>query len=123
MTLTRILPLAAVLMALSAGPVLAEGDAAQGEKVYRRCKACHSTEEGQNRVGPHLAGIVGREAGSVEGFKYSDAMKESGITWDDESLDAYLEDPKGFIAGNRMAFPGLKKEEDRANVIAYLKSL
>jgi cytochrome c len=99
----------------------AEGDAAAGEKVFKKCKACHIIDKEKNRLGPHLIGIVGREAGSVDGFKYSKAMMESGLTWDEATLDAYLADPKGYVPKNKMAFVGLKKEEDRANVIAYMK--
>ena len=106
---------------LASGPVLAEGDPAKGEKVFRKCKACHVVNEEKNRVGPHLVAIIGRSAGAVEGFKYSKAMKESGITWTEENLSAYLSDPRGFIKGNRMAFAGLKKEVEIVNVIAYLK--
>jgi len=99
----------------------AEGDAAAGEKVFKKCKACHIIDKEKNRLGPHLIGIFGREAGSVDGFKYSKAMMESGVTWDETTLDEYLADPKGYIPKNKMAFVGLKKEDDRANVIAYLK--
>ena len=112
----------ALLATGAASPVLAEGDAAAGEKVFRKCKACHVVDKEQNRVGPHLVGVVGREAGAVEDFKYSKALKESGIVWDEENLKKYLADPRGFIKGNRMAFAGLKKEEDLADVIAYLKA-
>ena len=101
---------------------LAQGDAAHGEKVFNQCKACHAVDEAKNKVGPHLVGVFGREAGSVEGFKYSDAMKESGITWNEETIAAYLADPRGYIKGNRMAFAGLKKEEDITDLIAYLKA-
>lgn len=102
-------------------PVLAAGDVAAGEKVYRKCKACHVVNKEQNRVGPHLVGIFGRTAGTVEGFRYSKAMVASGIVWTEETIGAYLQDPKGYIKGNRMAFPGLKKEVDVVNVIAYMK--
>lgn len=108
----------AVLVAL---PAWAQGDPEAGEKVFARCKACHVIDKEQNRVGPHLVGIVGRKAGSVEGFKYSDAMKNSGITWTEEELAKYLANPKGEVPGNKMAFAGLKKEDEIANVIAYLK--
>jgi cytochrome c len=108
-------------LALASSTALAQGDAEKGEKVFNQCKACHAVDEPQNKVGPHLVGILGRPAGSVEGFKYSDAMKESGITWNDETLAAYLADPRGYIKGNRMAFAGLKKEADIANLLAYLK--
>lgn len=110
----------AVAVALSSA-AFADGDAAKGEKVFAKCKACHSLEAGQNKVGPSLAGLFGRKAGSVEGFKYSDAMVNSGITWDEAQLSKYLENPKETVAGNKMSFPGLKKEDDREDVIAYLK--
>jgi cytochrome c len=112
---------ALAVLQLAAAPAFAQGDPAKGEKVFNRCKACHVVDKEQNRVGPHLVGIIGRQAGSVEGFKYSDAMKNSGKTWDEETLAAYLKDPKGYIAGNKMAFAGLKKEDEVADVIAYLK--
>ena len=112
---------AALFAILASGPVWAEGDPAKGEKVFRKCKACHVVNQEKNRVGPHLVAIIGRSAGAVEGFKYSKAMKESGITWTEENLSAYLSDPRGFIKGNRMAFAGLKKEVEIVNVIAYLK--
>lgn len=96
------------------------GDAEAGKKVFAKCAACHVVDKPQNKVGPTLQGVIGRPAGAVEGFKYSDAMKNSGIVWDEASIDAYLENPKGFIKGNKMAFAGLKKPEDRANVIAYI---
>lgn len=99
----------------------AEGDAAKGEKIYKKCKACHSLEAGKNKVGPSLAGIFGRTAGAEEGFKYSAAMKDSGIVWDEATLDSFLAKPKEVVPKTRMAFPGLKKEQDRMDVIAYLK--
>ena len=102
---------------------LAEGDAAAGEKVFKKCKACHVVDKEKNRLGPHLIGIMGRASGSVDGYKYSKAMQAAGLTWDETTLDQYLADPKGFIPKNKMAFPGLKKDEDRANVIAYLKEV
>jgi cytochrome c len=112
---------AAPAMMLAAGPSLADGDAAAGEKVFVKCKTCHTLEAGKNKVGPSLAGVMGRAAASLADFNYSDAMKASGLTWDEETLDEYLADPKGKIPGNKMVFPGLKKEDDRENLIAYLK--
>lgn len=103
-------------------PALA-ADAANGQKLFRQCQACHVADKEQNRVGPHLVGIIGRPAGQVDGFKYSEAMAESGLVWDAETLGQYLADPKTFIPGNRMTFPGLRKPEDIADVIAYLGSL
>ena len=104
----------------------AEGDAAKGKKVFNKCKACHFADKKKNKVGPYLLGVVGRKVASVEGFKYSKAMQEKAAelgTWTEENLDKYLENPKKFVPGNKMAFAGLKKAEDRANVIAYLKTL
>jgi cytochrome c len=98
------------------------GVAANGEKVFAQCKACHVLEAGQNRVGPSLSGIIGRKAGSVEGFTYSAANKSSGKVWDEETLYTYLESPQQFMPGTKMIFAGLKKPQDRADVIAYLKS-
>lgn len=106
---------------LLAAPALADGDAAKGEKVFGKCKACHDVASAKNKVGPSLQGVIGRKAGAVEGFKYSEAMTNSGITWDVTTLTAYLKDPKGNIPGNKMAFAGLKKEEDVVDVIAYIQ--
>lgn len=99
------------------------GDAAAGKRVFTRCMSCHSVKKGQNKVGPSLYGIIGREAGQVEGFKYSDANANSGITWTKDVMFEYLEDPRGYLPGTKMIFPGLPKEEDRRNVIAYLESV
>jgi cytochrome c len=98
------------------------GDAAAGEKVFGQCKTCHVAEAGVNRVGPSLWGVVGRTAGSIEGFKYSPANKNSGLVWSEEQLFTYLEAPQKTIPGTYMAFAGLKKPQDRADVIAYLKT-
>ncbi len=119
------LVLAGVLASVSV-PAFAEGDAAAGEKVFRKCKACHMIGEGaENRVGPVLTGVVGRQVGSEEGFSYSDAFMEKaneGMVWDEANLAGYLADPKAFIPGNKMAFAGLRKEADIANVIAYIET-
>ncbi len=117
---------ATLALLIPVASAFAEGDVAKGEKVFRKCKACHAVGEGaKNKVGPHLNDIIGRTAGTAEGFKYSKAMVaagEGGIVWDDESLAAYLEKPRDYIKGNRMSFAGLRKEADRADVIAYLKT-
>lgn len=96
---------------------------AAGKKMFKRCAACHTIDEGgRNRVGPNLWGMFGREAGSIGNFSYSKAMIASDIIWSDETLDAYITSPKTYIPKNKMAFIGLKKESDRKNVIAYLKA-
>ena len=122
--------LATVLSVLAvtgfAGSALAEGDPAKGEKVFKKCKACHTVGDGaKNKVGPMLNGIVDATAGSVEGFKYSKAMlakQAEGLVWTTEALDAYLTKPKDFVPKTKMTFAGLKKEQQRADIIAYLKS-
>ena len=106
---------------ISAGTAAA-ADPEAGEKVFKRlCSTCHTIEAGKNRVGPSLAGIVGRKAASIDGFKYSDPMKASGITWSEDKLDAYITDPKAVVPKGTMSFVGLKKDTDRTDVIAYLK--
>ncbi|TGQ22210.1 cytochrome c family protein [Mesorhizobium sp. M00.F.Ca.ET.217.01.1.1] len=99
-------------------------DAAAGEKVFTKCKVCHIADQDQNKVGPSLQGVIGRTAGTHPGFTYSMAMNEagkSGIKWDEPTLTKYLQDPRGMIKGTKMVFPGLKNDQDVANVIAYLK--
>ena len=114
---------AAAFIGIASGNQALAGDAAAGEKVFKKCKACHMVTKERHKSGPHLVNLFGRAAGSAEGFKkYSKAMKGSGVVWDAETLDAYLEAPKKYIKGTRMAFAGLKKEKDRANVIAYLQT-
>ena len=97
-------------------------DAAAGEKVFAACRTCHVFDEGVNRVGPSLHKIVGRNAGSVPGFSYSDANKNSGITWTPEVLFEYLKDPKAYVPGTKMAYPGVKDDQKRANLVAYLEA-
>jgi cytochrome c len=97
------------------------GDAESGKKVFAKCQACHSLDAGVNKVGPSLHGIMGRTAASVDGFKYSDAMKSAQLTWTPDVLDHYLTNPRKSVPGTKMAFPGLPKPEDRANVITYLE--
>lgn len=104
------------------GPALA-GDIDAGAKVFKKCKACHWADKEKNKTGPHLVGIIGRTAGSLDSYKkYSKAMKESGIVWDEATLTEYLRAPKKYLKGTKMAFVGLKKDADIENVIAYLKA-
>lgn len=120
----RVLSFALALAGLSlsaVAPASAAGDAAKGEKVFAKCKACHSLEAGQNKIGPSLHGVFGRTAGTADGFKYSPAMKDSGVVWDEKTISEYLADPKGFIPGNKMTFVGVRKDDERQDVIAYLK--
>lgn len=117
--------LAAFAVTLLAAPAFAEGDAAKGEKVFAKCKACHDNEKGVNKVGPTLKGIVGRAAASVADYKYSDAMVAKGaegLIWTEENLAAYLPDPKAYVPKTKMAFAGLKKPDEVADIIAYLKA-
>lgn len=100
-----------------------EGDPVRGKRVFVKCMACHSAVEGQNMTGPSLYGVIGAAAGHTDSFtRYSKAMNASGVVWTEEALFAYLGDPAAFIPGNGMLFPGLPDEQDRADVIAYLKS-
>ena len=104
-----------------AGGAHAAGDAAKGKRGFNKCKACHSLKAGKKKVGPSLYGVFGAKAAMVKGFRYSKGMKKSGIVWDEASLDKFLKKPRKFVKGTKMAFPGVKKKKDRANVIAYLK--
>jgi len=98
--------------------------AADGEQIFRRyCFVCHDTEPGKNKLGPSLAGIVGRASGSVADFSYSDAMQSAGLKWDEQTLDQYITDPRGKVPGNKMLFPGVKNPDDRKALIEYLKTL
>lgn len=113
-------------LATLAAPTFAQADDLEnGAKIFKRCAACHTYNEGgANKVGPNLWGVFGSTAGQRDiGYKYSKAMKESGIVWTDDTMSSYLENPKGVVPKTRMAFPGMKKEDDREDVIAYLKSV
>jgi len=110
--------LGAALMSVPA--VVSAADAPAG---FTLCKACHSVEAGKNGVGPSLAGVYGRKAGTLSGFKFSDPHIKSGLTWDEPTLTKYLADPKAVIPGNKMVFAGLKSPDDVKAVIEYLKTL
>ena len=104
---------------------LADGDIAKGEKVFKKCMACHSVSDKTNKVGPYLLGVFGRNVATAEGYGYSDSMKEyaaTGAVWDEAALNAYLENPKAIVTKTKMAFAGIKKEDERADLIAFLKS-
>lgn len=125
-------PLAPMMVAVVmgvAGTAQAEGletASARGQKLFGACKACHEIGVGaRHKVGPHLDGVIGRIAGSIEGFRYSSALKaagEGGLTWTTEKLDGYLEKPKDFVPGNRMSFRGMPEKSDRDDLIAFLES-
>ncbi len=101
--------------------MVADGDVRAGQRVWNQCRACHVADQEQNRVGPHLVGLVGRESNSVEGFRYSGALPD--VVWTLDVLDTYLEDPRGFAPGTSMVFNGLRNQEDRANLLAYIESV
>lgn len=123
--LFAILPLAAC-----SGPpqktepvALHAGVAEDGRQVFGRCRSCHAVEAGANRVGPSLHAVVGRKAGTQPGYAYSKAMTASGVVWTEEALKAYLENPRTHVPGTRMSFAGIDDEQERRDVVAYLKTL
>jgi cytochrome c len=109
-----LLPLAQVAHAQGAG------EAQRGAQIFAQCKICHSLEPGKNTLGPSLHGLIGRKAGSVPGYSYSPAMKSANIVWNDDTLSKYLVDPKAFIPGDKMAFPGIKDPGKLGDLLAYL---
>lgn len=116
-----LLSLALALILGAPLPAQAAGDPVRGAEIFRKCVSCHTVESGgRNRVGPRLHGVFGRRAGAVEGFRYSEALRASGLVWDETTLDAYLKDSEGFVPGTRM-YGGLTLDQDRADVIAYLR--
>ncbi len=105
------------------GALLASADVGKGAKVFKKCSACHKLESGANATGPYLYGVVGRPIAAADGFSYSGALSDLGGDWTAEALSGFLEKPSAYAAGTSMSFAGLKKIEDRVNVIAYLDSL
>lgn len=105
------------------GALLASADIGKGEKVYGKCRACHKLEAGENAAGPYLYGVVGREVSAAQGFGYSGALEAVVQEWTPEALNAFLENPRGYAPGTSMGFAGLRKIEDRANLIAFLDSI
>jgi cytochrome c len=116
----------ALMAVLWAGPALADCDVTEGEKVFKKCKACHQVgADAQNRVGPILNGIVGAGFAAVDGFNYSkvfEARKAEGAVWTEDELDAFLANPRKHLKGTKMSFSGIRKEEERADLICYLKT-
>ena len=121
---------AGFLLLLTLGYVLApttafskghEGDPEKGKRIFRLCAGCHSLKPGEIRVGPPLAGLLGRKAGSVPNYRYSMGLKSADFVWNEKSLDAWLANPRNLVPGNRMLFMGLRKAKHRADVIAFLK--
>ncbi len=108
-------------LALAVGLAHADGDAARGEKKFEECASCHSTATGQNGVGPSLHGVIGRKAGELPDFRYSPAMKRSGMSWTAKALDDFVADPQKLVPGNRMPFAGMSDAADRADLLAYLE--
>lgn len=112
------------VLVLGTGGALAQGDATAGEQVFKKCMACHAAGDGaKNKVGPELNALLGRTAGTVEGFNYSQAMKDAGaggLVWTPETLAQYLPKPRDFVKGTKMSFAGLPNPQDIENVIAYL---
>ncbi|TCR62575.1 cytochrome c family protein [Bosea sp. BK604] len=114
--------LAALLTLAVATPALADGDAARGKTLFSRCSACHTVTD-QNRLGPHLSGVSGRVAGTAAGYRYSKAMAAYGKSWDDEALDGFLAAPSKIVPGTKMIAGAIANPQDRADLIAYLKTV
>jgi cytochrome c len=103
--------------------LIAAADIGKGEKVFGKCRACHKLEDGANGTGPHLFNTVNRDKGSIDGFGYSATLASMEGVWGYDELNAFLENPKGYVQGTKMSFSGLKKDTDRANLIAYLETI
>jgi cytochrome c len=112
--------LVAVLLLAATPLAFADGDAARGEKRFEECVACHALEKGKESVGPDLHGVFGRKAGETAEFRYSPALKRSGIVWSEQTIDTFIADPQAVIPGNRMPFAGVPDASARADLIAYL---
>jgi cytochrome c len=118
-----LLTMIAALILATTGDGRAAGDPEAGEQVFRTCTACHTLEPGTHRTGPSLAGVLGRKAGTAEGFhRYSDALRSADLVWSEDALNGFLADPQAFLPGNRMTFRGLADAQARADVIAYLQT-
>ncbi|HMH17449.1 MAG TPA: cytochrome c family protein, partial [Burkholderiales bacterium] len=116
---TRTIAAAATTLILAASSAHADGDAKHGQKLFEECRACHAVERGVNGVGPSLYGVFGRKAAELDDFRYSPALKRSGITWTPQTLDAYIADPQKAVPANRMPYAGMPEARDRADLLAY----
>ena len=115
--------LGAAALVAATGTAHAQGDAARGEKLFEQCHACHSVERGTNDVGPTLFGVFNRKAGELDDFRYSPALKRSGITWTAQMLDEFVADPQKKVPGNRMPYSGMPDGRERGDLIAYLQKV
>ena len=122
MKVTSRVTAAVLITLLAAGAARADGDAARGEAKFGDCAACHKLEAGANNVGPSLHAIFTRKAGEIADFRYSPAMKRSGISWTPETLDKFISDPQSLVPANRMPYAGMASAADRADLIAYLQN-
>jgi cytochrome c len=111
----------AVASVCADGVARAEGDATRGEKLFEECRACHAPERGVQAIGPNLRGVFGRRAGTLEDFRYSPALRRSGITWTPQTLDGYIADPQKAVPANRMPYAGMPDARDRADLIEYMR--
>jgi cytochrome c len=111
-----------ILTATGSGSVTA-ADVEAGKTAFKKCALCHTVEAGKNKIGPSLFGVVGRKSATLDNFTYSEAMKKFDHTWDEETLDKYLADPREIVPGTKMIFPGIKDKTERDDVIAYLETL
>jgi cytochrome c len=109
-------------LALRVGPGMA-ADIEAGKTAFKKCALCHTTEAGKNKIGPSLFGVIGRKSASLENYNYSEAMKKFDNTWDAQTLDTYLTDPRATVPNTKMIFPGIKDEKERQDIIAYLETL
>jgi len=112
-----------ILLAFVAICPAVASDVEAGKNDFKKCALCHATEAGKNKIGPSLFGVIGRKAASLDNYSYSEAMKKFDHTWDAQTLDTYLADPRATVPGTKMIFPGIKDETERQDVIAYLETL
>jgi cytochrome c len=112
-----------ILLAFVATCPAVAADVEAGKNDFKKCALCHATEAGKNKIGPSLFGVIGRKAASLDNYSYSEAMKKFDHTWDAQTLDTYLADPRATVPGTKMIFPGIKDETERQDVIAYLETL